>query len=125
MNEIYQKQMITIRLVNLQFKAFHGIHEEEKILGNHYIIDAAVEIQEEPKVIHSINKTVNYEDMYNIIRERMNVPTPLLETIIMDIGNEFHREFPEIRTINISIRKMNPPVEGMQGEAGVSWRREF
>ena len=117
--------MITIRLANLQFKAFHGIHEEEKILGNLYIIDAAAEIHEEPEVIHSINKTVNYEDMYNIIRERMNVPTPLLETIVMDIGNEFHREYPEIRAINISIRKMNPPVEGMQGEACVSWRREF
>ncbi len=55
----------------------------------------------------------------------MSVPTPLLETIVMDIGNEFHREYPEIRAINISIRKMNPPVEGMQGEACVSWRREF
>jgi 7,8-dihydroneopterin aldolase/epimerase/oxygenase len=117
--------MITIRLDNLQFKAFHGIHEAEKILGNLYILDAAVEIQEELKVIHSIHNTVNYEDMYNIIRERMNVPTSLLETIIMDIGNEFHKEFPEIRTINISIKKLNPPIEGMQGQASVCWRKDF
>lgn len=117
--------MISVHLHNLQFKGFHGIHEEEKILGNQYVIDASVEFHEEPKVIHSIHKTVDYEEMYNIIRERMAVPTPLLETVIMEIGNEFYKEFPGIRAINISIKKMSPPIEGLIGEAGVSWRKEF
>jgi dihydroneopterin aldolase len=117
--------MITVHLQNLHFKSFHGIHEEERILGNDYIIDASVEFHEALPVITSIHNTINYTDLYNIIRERMNVPTPLLETVIMEIGNEIHNEFPEIRAINISIKKMHPPIEGIEGVAGVNWQKQY
>ena len=117
--------MVTVHLHDLHFNSFHGIHEEEKILGNDYVIDASVEFHEELQVINSINDTINYTDIYNIIRERMNVPTPLLETIVMEMGNEIHNEFPQVRSINISIKKMYPPIEGIQGAAGVNWQRRF
>lgn len=117
--------MITVKLQDLHFNAFHGVHEEERILGNDYVIDVSVEFHEEQPVIISIHNTINYTDLYNIIRERMSVPTPLLETVVMEIGNEIHNEFPEVRSINISIRKMHPPIEGMQGIAGVNWQKQF
>jgi dihydroneopterin aldolase len=117
--------MITVRLNNLHFNSFHGIHEEEKILGNEYIIDASVEFHEEREVITSIHDTINYEDIYNIIKERMSVPCPLLETVVMEIGNEIHNEYPQIRSINISLKKMYPPIEGMQGTAVVNWQKQF
>ena len=117
--------MIVVHLHDLHFNSFHGIHEEEKILGNDYVIDASVEFHEERQVITSIHDTINYTDIYNIIRERMSVPTPLLETIVMEIGNEIHNEFPQVRSINISIKKMYPPIEGIQGAAGVNWQRRF
>jgi hypothetical protein len=43
----------------------------------------------------------------------------------METGKEIHYEFPYVKSISISIKKMHPPVEGMQGAAGVSWHREF
>jgi 7,8-dihydroneopterin aldolase/epimerase/oxygenase len=117
--------MITVHLYNLLFNSFHGIHEEEKILGNEYIINASVEFHEEKNVITSIQDTINYEDIYNIIKERMSEPSPLLETVVMEIGNEIHNEFPQIRSINISLQKMHPPIEGIRGSAGVNWQRQF
>jgi 7,8-dihydroneopterin aldolase/epimerase/oxygenase len=117
--------MIKVNLNNLEFRAFHGIHSEEKILGNQYVVNVAVEIHEEKKVIHSIMDTVNYEGLYNIIRERMNVPTPLLETIAMEIGNEIYREFPIVQSVEIEIIKKHPPVEGMVGEVGITWYKKF
>ena len=117
--------MVTVHLHNLHFNSFHGVHDEEKILGNEYLIDASVEFHEERQVITSIQGTINYEDIYNIIKERMSMPTPLLETIVMEIGNEIHAEFPQVRSISISIRKMHPPIEGIQGSAGVNWQRQF
>ena len=98
--------MITVHLHNLHFNSFHGIHEEKN-------------------VIRSIHNTINYVDIYNIIKERMSVPTPLLETVVMEIGNEIHNEFPQVRSINITLKKMYPPIEGIQGEAGVNWQRQF
>jgi dihydroneopterin aldolase len=117
--------MITVQLQNLLFNAFHGIHEEEKILGNQYVVDASVEFYENDEVIEHINETVNYSIIYNIIKNRMATPTPLLETIVMEAGNEIHKEFPDVKFISISIQKMHPPIEGMQGTARVCWHKEF
>ena len=117
--------MITVYLSDLHFHAFHGIHEEEKIIGNEYIVNVSVDFHEDKDVISSVNDTVNYADIYNIVRERMNVPTPLLETVVMEIGGEIHNEFSQLKAIKISLQKMNPPIEGIQGSAGVSWQRQY
>ncbi len=117
--------MITVQLHNLLFNAFHGIHQEEKILGNEYIVDAALEFHERNEVIEHIDETINYATVYNIIKNRMLIPTPLLETVVMKTGNEIHQKFPDLKSISISIKKMNPPIEGMRGFAQVRWHKEF
>lgn len=117
--------MITVQLQNLLFNAFHGIHDEEKILGNQYVVNAVVEFHEVTDVIVRLNDTVNYAVVYEIIKKRMSIPTPLLETIVMEIGNEIHRQFPNLKSITISINKMHPPIESMQGSALVTWHKQF
>ena len=117
--------MITVHLHDLLFNGFHGIHEEERVLGNEYIIDASLEFHEEGEVITHINDTVNYVTLYNIIKKRMSVPTPLLETIVMEIGNEIYKEYPLLKSIHISIKKLHPPIEGIQGAAGVTWHKQY
>jgi len=117
--------MVTVQLDHLLFNAFHGIHEEEKVLGNEYLVDASVEFDESAEVISSINDTVNYVAIYQIIKNRMGIPTPLLETVAMEVGKEIEREFPGLRSIRISIKKIHPPIEGMQGTAGVIWDKQF
>jgi dihydroneopterin aldolase len=117
--------MIKVQLHQLKFNSFHGIHEEEKILGNDYVIDVSVEIHENISVITSIPETINYAEIYRIIKMRMEIPTPLLETILMEIGNEMHDRFPSVKSINISIEKMHPPIEGIEGSAIVSYHKEF
>ncbi|HEY8657939.1 MAG TPA: dihydroneopterin aldolase [Hanamia sp.] len=117
--------MITVHLHNLLFYSFHGIHEEEKKLGNEYEVDAFVEFHENAEVIEHIDDTVNYASMYEIIKKRMSIPTPLLETIVMEIGNQIHAEYPLLKAIQISIKKLHPPIEGIQGAAGVTWEKQF
>ncbi len=117
--------MIKVQLHQLKFNSFHGIHEEEKILGNDYVIDVSVEIHENISVITSIHETINYAEIYRIIKMRMEIPTPLLETILMEIGNEMHDRFERVKSINISIQKMHPPIEGIEGSAVVSYHKEF
>ena len=117
--------MVKVQLQNLFFKAFHGIHEEEKILGNDYSVDAAVDFHERDEVIEHIDETIDYGIVYSIIKKRMSVPTPLLETVVMHIGNDIHHKFPDIKSITVSIKKLHPPVEGMQGFAEVTWHKEF
>ncbi len=117
--------MLTVQLQNLLFKAFHGIHEEEKILGSEYSLDAAVDFHERDEVIQHISETIDYAIVYEIIKKRMSIPTPLLETVVMRIGNDIRQQFSGLKSITISIKKMHPPIKGMQGFAEVSWTKSF
>lgn len=117
--------MITVHLQNLLFNSFHGVHEEEKILGNEYEVNASLEFHENAEVITHIDETINYVSIYNLIKKRMSIPTPLLETIVMEIGNEIHTAYPVLKSINISLKKMHLPIEGMQGAAEVVWQKQF
>ena len=118
--------MIQVQLRQLKFNSFHGIHDEEKVLGNDYVIDASVSFHENTThVITSIHETISYVEIYRIIQMRMEVATPLLETILMEIGNEIHYRFPQLKSIDISIEKKHPPIEGIQGSAAVQYHKEF
>lgn len=116
--------MITIHLHNLKFYSFHGLHEEERVLGNEYEVNADVQFYEEGK-IDALDQTINYTDVFEIIKKRMHIPTPLLETVIMDIGIAISEQYNFIRFINISLKKIHPPIEGIEGSVGVSWYKQF
>lgn len=117
--------MITIHLYNLIFYSFHGVHEEEKLLGNEYEVNANVQFHEDHPEIHSLSQTINYAEVFEIIKSRMNIPTPLLETIVMDIGNTIHEKYNYVRHISISLKKKYPPIESIEGSVGVTWHKEF
>ena len=116
--------MITIHLHNVKFYCFHGVHEEERLLGNEYEINASIEFHEEEQII-SIKETINYVDVFEMIKQRMMIPSHLLETIVMDIGNAIHNRYDYVRSIQISLTKVYPPITAIQGSVGVSWRRDY
>ena len=117
--------MITIHLHNVKFYSYHGIHEEEKNLGNEFELSADIQFHEEVDVINSIKQTINYVDIYKIIKQHMNEPSHLLETVVMGIGNSIKTKYDNIRSISLRLKKMHPPITGFQGAVGVSWYKEF
>lgn len=117
--------MITIHLNNLKFYSFHGVHEEERVLGNEYEVNVEVQFHEEDGIISSLSQTINYTEVFDIIKKRMHIPSSLLETVVMDIGNSIHEKFDFVRHIKILLKKIHPPIEGMQGSVGVTWHKEF
>lgn len=117
--------MITIHLYNLSFFAHHGVYEEERLLGNEFTVNADVRFHEEDPAITVLSQTINYTSVFEIIKQRMLIPTPLLETIVMDIGNTIYEKYNYVRHIHITLKKKHPPVEKLQGEVGVSWYKEF
>ena len=116
---------MTVHLHNVLFHAYHGIHDEEKILGNEYELSADILFQEEDEVINSIHQTINYVDVYKIINHRMKIPSSLLESVVMDIGHSIKKEYDNVRSISIHLKKLHPPVTAFQGSVGVTWQKEF
>ena len=115
---------MNIHLYNLKFFSFHGCHEEEKLLGTDFEVNVDVEIYQ-PERIDNIHQTVNYVTVYEVVKQRMAIATPLLETIASDLISQIHIISPLIKSIFVSIKKINPPIENFVGSVGVSLKKDF
>ena len=109
--------MFTICIHDLQFITFHGCFEEEKILGNKFTVNLEAETNDN-KVEH-ISDTVNYVDLFKIIKKYMDIPTKLLETVMQHIALEIFTDHPSIGRINLSITKNHPPIKDLNGKVCV------
>lgn len=117
--------MLTISLHHLKFHAFHGLYEEEKKTGNEFEVNLDVSFNEPADPVTQLNQTINYAVLYQLIKDRMNIPEPLLETVAMDIARQSRIRFPFITEINVSVRKVNPPIFNFQGETVVSFHKKY
>lgn len=112
--------MAEIRLEGIEFFAYHGHHDEERITGNKYSVDVYIETDlSEAAQTDALKDTVNYVVIYNIIKEEMAKPARLLEHISHRINQEVLREYPEIVRVRTAVSKFNPPVGGICKRATV------
>jgi len=113
--------MITIQLQQLSFHAYHGVYEEEKILGNTFLVDVALTYQPAQAIVEKLADTINYERVFSIVADAMNKPTPLLETVVSRIALTLQETFPTITSGSVGIIKKQPPVKGWQGDVRVAY----
>ena len=111
--------MFTVSLEDLQFHSFHGLHPEERILGNRFVVNVAVGLKDEG-LISTMKQTVDYEALYTIIKKRMQAPTPLLETLAGEIADSIMACDSRIQNVNVKIKKKYPPISGIEGSVCVS-----
>lgn len=116
--------MLTIHLHKLLFHSFHGVYEEEQILGNQFEVNVDVDV-DAPDHISSLHETVNYVTLYHCIKQQMQVATPLLETVAGDITQAIHQIDKRIKSVSITIKKTAAPIENFQGIVGVSCKTVF
>ena len=100
-----------IDLTGLRFHAYHGVLEQERIVGNDYSIDVRVKYDVGRAMLSDdVNDTLDYATMYELIRQEMSVPSSLLERVAYRIGDRLFRHFPAIEQIDIRLTKINPPI---------------
>ena len=117
--------MLTIQLHNLVFFAHHGIHKEEQLTANAFEVNLDVMYNEKKNKFNSIQDTIDYVSLYEIVKKQMQVITPLMEKVCKEIISKIKKQYPFITEINISIRKLNVPIENFQGSVGVEMRKKF
>ena len=117
--------MVTVCLNKVRFFAHHGLHDEEGSLGNEFEIDLAVKMDPAIPVIHHIQETINYVQLFEMVSAQMKRPRKLLETLVMEIVEEIHGRFPQSLEINITITKLIPPIHNFQGQVCVSYNKAF
>ncbi len=110
---------MTIHLQQLEFFAYLGIHAEEAVLGNVFLVDMAIALPSHHKIV-GLNDTVNYADVYELIKQRMAQPSALLETIVNDVLDLVAVRYPFASSIFMKLEKKHPPIHQFIGRVAVS-----
>lgn len=116
--------MFTIQLNDLLFFTQHGLHAEEALTGTKIGVDAAVKFKADSKIT-SIEHTVNYAEVYAIIKKHMSSPVALLETLAQQITDEIGLLDGRISSVEVRIKKLNPPIKHFSGNVAVTYTKEF
>ena len=102
-----------ILLEGMQFYGFHGVNPEERVLGQRYVVDLAVDLDlAKAGRTDRLEDTVSYSHIYRTVRAVMEGdPRNLLESAAQAIADRVLAEFP-VDGITVTVKKPNPPVRG-------------
>lgn len=105
--------MNRIDLKEMEFFSSHGCFEEERIIGNRFVVNLSVEGDfSKAAASDNIDDAVNYQTLYDIVREQMDLPSHLLENVASRIVNRIKEMFPFLEKVSVTIDKINPPLGG-------------
>ncbi|MDP4265661.1 MAG: dihydroneopterin aldolase [Bacteroidota bacterium] len=117
--------LLTISLNNVRFRAYHGLHPEERQKGNDFVVNMQVNYVPQNGTILSIDDTVDYAVLFEIINATMQKPVDLLETLAQTIANNVQQQFPQVRGITVAVEKLNPPIDKFSGTVGVKYSKQY
>lgn len=110
----FQTLQTSIQLQGLRFYAFHGLLPQERTVGGHYRMDVELTLTPPLRALTKdvIDDTVNYAEVYALIRRKMEEPVNLLEHLAHRITEDLYAQFPPIQAIALRITKVTPPISG-------------
>ncbi len=110
-----------IEIENMEFFAFHGCYEQEKIVGNRFLVSLEYQMDVR-EVVESDNilDAVSYLDVYQLVKEQMDIPSNTIEHVAKRVIDSVMEHFNQIKSIKIKLSKMNPPLGGMIDRVSVT-----
>ncbi|NQV51537.1 MAG: dihydroneopterin aldolase [Flavobacteriales bacterium] len=92
--------------------AKHGCHAEERRTGGPFSVDVCVYGDFSPATLSDdIQDAVDYVGLMDLVTEIMAIPKNLIETVAADLAGAILERFQTVRKVDITIRKMKPPVK--------------
>ena len=108
------KNIGVIELEGMEFKAYHGVLEQEKVRGNEFVVDFRGELDLSAAAeSDSLSDTLNYAEIYDIVAYEMSVPSELLENVAGRILKAIEAQFPQLISFSVRVSKKRPPMDGV------------
>ncbi|MCK9557405.1 MAG: dihydroneopterin aldolase [Candidatus Cloacimonetes bacterium] len=103
-----------IHLNEMVFYGYHGVHDEERKLGQRFIVSSTLYTDPELDAhIRSLEDTVDYTKVYADIKEIMESRQfQLLECCANSIADRLLSEYRLIESLSIRIQKPSVPIQG-------------
>ena len=105
--------LYTIRLQQMEFRAYHGCYDLEQKVGNRFTVDLRI-VTELGQVAaeDSVELAVNYLTVYEVVREVMGHTQRTIERVAMNIIEALKERFPQIEQVECTVAKLAPPLGG-------------
>ena len=101
----------SIFLDNVRLYAFHGVVEQERRVGGWFSVSLRVHYNfERAMETDSVDDTISYADLFEIVKREMSQPSKLLEHVAGRIAKAVRTAFPAVTTIDLWVTKENPPM---------------
>ncbi|WP_339622587.1 dihydroneopterin aldolase [uncultured Winogradskyella sp.] len=102
-----------IKVENIRVFANHGCLKEETLIGSDYRVDLKVKANlSASSISDELVDTVDYVFLNNIVREEMDKPSKLLETVAQRIIDRIFNEDKMVTKTSVWVSKINPPIGG-------------
>lgn len=120
------EKLYTINLEGMDFHAFHGCYELERLTGSHFevslrIVSPLGRVAEDDDV----TQAVNYLTVYETVREQMAVTQHTIERVAQNIINALHGSFKQIVAVECTVTKIAPPLGGKVDRVSVTLKSDF
>lgn len=119
------KEYPLVELRGMQFFAYHGCYEQERKVGNRFLVELKMRAEESQALVSDdISDALNYAQAYQVVAREMAVPSHLLEHVANRILTRLFASFPQLHWASITIEKLNPPLGGNVYSSAVTLERE-
>lgn len=113
-----------IEIEGMEFYAFHGCYETERIVGNKFLVDLLIETDcTRSSETDNIEDAVNYQKAYELIKDEIQIKSHLLENVCKRIIDVLYSNFENIEKIKVKVSKLNPPMGGQMQKVSVTLER--
>ncbi len=110
-----------IALEGMEFFAHHGYYDEERRIGNKYEVDVTLEVDFETAAEQDdLRGTLNYEEIYAVVKNVMENQSKLLEHLASQIIEQLKAKEKDIKYIKVKVAKHNPPIGGLCRKAVIT-----
>jgi 7,8-dihydroneopterin aldolase/epimerase/oxygenase len=117
---------VTDRIVlhDMRFRGRHGVLERERMEAQPFAVDVELSLDLRPAgVADDLAATIDYGAVFEACRDVVETRSFLLiEALAEAIATEILTAFT-VTDVTVRVRKLEPPIEGTLGWAGVEIRR--
>ena len=111
-----------IKVSGIKLYAHHGCLAEEATIGGNYVVDVSIEVDFSLAAANDkLEKTVDYVQVYDIVKAEMAIRSKLLEHVAKRIADKLIKNITMIEKVDVTVKKLNPPVNGEMEYASVTF----
>lgn len=103
-----------ILLEGMVFYGYHGVHEEERQLGQRFVVDLEAACDLQPAAVSDdLALTVSYSDLFRITKTIVEgPPRALIESVAGTIAAAILEQVSAITEVTVTVRKPEAPIKG-------------